>query len=38
MLVEQRRDNAAFDRTLQSLEDICVELSRGLKTPPQVRP
>jgi hypothetical protein len=29
---------AAFDRTLQSLEDICVELSRGLKTPPQVRP
>jgi Bacterial dnaA protein helix-turn-helix len=38
VLVEERRDNPAFDRVLQSLEGICIELSRGLKTPPQVRP
>ncbi|HEY2757312.1 MAG TPA: helix-turn-helix domain-containing protein [Pseudolabrys sp.] len=32
-LVEQRRDNAAFDRVLQSLESICAGLPRG----PEVR-
>jgi hypothetical protein len=36
-LVEQRRDNAAFDRVLQSLESMCADLSPGLPTPPQAR-
>jgi hypothetical protein len=34
-LIEERRDNAAFDRVLQSLESICANLSRTL--PRQVR-
>jgi hypothetical protein len=37
-LVEQRRDNAAFDRVLQSLENMCAGLSPGHKAPAQIRP
>ena len=37
-LVEQRRDNPAIDRILQTLEEVCGELASGIRENPQVRP
>jgi chromosomal replication initiation ATPase DnaA len=37
-LVEKRRDNPAFDRLLQTLEEVCIELASGILENPQVRP
>ena len=37
-LVEDRRDDPTIDRLLQTLEDVCGELARGILTHPQVRP
>jgi chromosomal replication initiation ATPase DnaA len=37
-LVEERRDDPAIDRVLQTLEDLCGELARGILLRPQVRP
>ena len=37
-LVEDRRDDPAIDRLLQTLEDVCGDLARGIVTRPQVRP
>ncbi len=40
-IVEQRRDDPAIDRLLDTLESICVDLARGIleapQAPPQVR-
>ena len=37
-VVEQRRDNPAIDRILQTLEGVCGELASGIRENPQVRP
>jgi hypothetical protein len=37
-LVEDRRDDPAIDRVLQTLEDLCGDLARGMLSRPQVRP
>jgi chromosomal replication initiation ATPase DnaA len=37
-LVEERRDDPAIDRVLQTLEGVCDELARGILARPQVRP
>ena len=36
--VEDRRDDPTIDMLLQTLEDVCGELARGVLTQPQVRP
>jgi chromosomal replication initiation ATPase DnaA len=37
-LVEERRDDPAVDRVLVTLEDLCGDLARGIRSRPQVRP
>jgi hypothetical protein len=37
-LVEDRRDNPAIDWMLQTLEQLCGDLARGILSRPQVRP
>ena len=37
-LVEDRRDDPAIDRLLQTLEELCGDLARGILSRPQVRP
>jgi len=37
-LVEDRRDDPAIDRMLQTLEQLCGDLARGILSRPQVRP
>lgn len=37
-LVEERRDDPAIDRVLQTLEGVCGELALGILSSPQVRP
>ena len=36
-IVEQRRDNPAIDRLLDTLESVCIDLARGILESPQVR-
>ena len=37
-LIEERRDDAAIDRVLHTLESLCGDLARGMLSRPQVRP
>jgi hypothetical protein len=37
-LVEERRDDPAVDRVLDTLEGLCGDLARGIRSRPQVRP
>jgi hypothetical protein len=37
-LVEERRDDPAIDRVLDTLEGLCGDLARGIRSRPQVRP
>jgi chromosomal replication initiation ATPase DnaA len=37
-LIEDRRDDPAIDRVLHTLEGLCSELARGIRSRPQVRP
>jgi hypothetical protein len=37
-LVEERRDDPAIDRVLDTLEGLCGDLARGILSRPQVRP
>jgi hypothetical protein len=37
-LIEERRDDAAIDRVLHTLESLCGDLARGILSRPQVRP
>jgi chromosomal replication initiation ATPase DnaA len=37
-LVEERRDDPAIDRMLNTLEGLCGDLARGILARPQVRP
>jgi chromosomal replication initiation ATPase DnaA len=36
-LIEERRDDAAIDRVLHTLESLCGDLARGMLSRPQVR-
>ncbi len=37
-LIEDRRDNPAFDRLLQTLEDVCGDIARDILAAPGARP